>query len=139
MFRVLTLVPLLLAGAALFDAADAEALSCQRRIISRGDPMAKVLALCGEPAQQTQRLVSRSQTIGTRIVNGQHVFDTISATVEVSKWVYDFGPMRLMRELTFEDGTLVRIRTLGRGGVTQAREETGPTSQRLVADRPRRA
>jgi len=138
MFRVLSLVPLLLAAAALFDAADAEALSCQRRIISRGDPMAKVLALCGQPAQQTQRLVSRSQTIGTRIIDGQTVFDTISATVEVSKWVYDFGPQRLMRELTFEDGTLVRIRTLGRGGVTQAREETGPTAGRLVMDRHRR-
>ncbi len=138
MIRALTLVPLLLAGAALFDAADAEALSCQRRIISRGDPMAKVMALCGEPAQQTQRLVTRSQTVGTRIVSGQRVFSTVSATVEVSKWLYDFGPYRLMRELTFEDGTLIRIRTLGRGGVTQAREETGPTSRRLVGDRHRR-
>lgn len=138
MARALALVPFLLAAAALFDAADAEALSCQRRIISRGDPMAKVVALCGEPAQQSQRLVTRSQTIGTRVVNGQAVFSTVSATVQVSKWVYDFGPLRLMRELTFEDGVLVRIRTLGRGGITPRVEDTGPTARALVADRHRR-
>lgn len=138
MARALTLVPLLLAAAALFDASDAEALSCQRRIISRGDPMAKVVSLCGQPAQQTQRLLTRSQTVGTQIVNGQAVFQTISATVAVSKWVYDFGPQRLMRELTFEDGVLVRIRTLGRGGLQPAGGD-GPTARLLLADRPRRA
>lgn len=139
MFRVLTLVPLLLAGAALFDAADAEALSCQRRIISRGDPMAKVIGLCGEPAQRTSRLVTRSQTVASPVVNGQRVYSTVSATVEVSKWTYDFGRYRLMRELTFEDGTLVRIRTLGRGGIFQADEDDGPSARHLVADRRRRA
>ena len=137
MARALALVPFLLAAAALFDAGDAEALSCQRRIIGRGDPMAKVISLCGQPAQQTQRLVTRSQTIGTRVVNGQAVFSTVSASVEVSKWVYDFGPQRLMTELTFEDGVLVRERTLGRGGYQRA-EDNGPTAHRWVADRPRR-
>jgi len=137
MARALALVPFLLAAAALFDASDAEALSCQRRIISRGDPMAKVVSLCGQPAQRTQRLVTRSQTVGTRIVNGQALFSTVSATVEVSKWVYDFGPLRLMRELTFEDGVLIQIRTLGRGGYHQA-DDGGPTARALIADRPRR-
>ena len=115
MFRALALVPLLLAAAALFDAADARALSCQRRIVTRGDSVAKVVHLCGEPASRVDRNVMRSQTIAQRDVAGAVVYSTISVSVNVSTWVYDFGPLRLMQELTFEDGTLVNLRTLGHG------------------------
>lgn len=131
MARALALVPFLLAAAALFDAADADALSCQRRIVTRGDDMSKVVALCGEPVSRTDRVVTRSQTIAVGAREGVPIFSTISASVLVSRWVYDFGPLRLMQELTFEDGTLVNLRTLGRGGLTSA-ARLEPASERLV-------
>ena len=36
-------------GVALFAAAPAHAFRCGTRIITRGDPAAKLLRLCGEP------------------------------------------------------------------------------------------
>jgi hypothetical protein len=35
--------------------------------------------------------------------------------VRVEEWVYNFGPTQLMSSLIFENGRLVRIRTLGYG------------------------
>jgi hypothetical protein len=35
---------------------------------------------------------------------------------EVDTWTYDFGPHRLIRVLTFEDGRLKAVRTGARGG-----------------------
>ena len=115
MIRALALLPLLLASMALFDAGEAEALSCQRRIVTRGDSMAKVTALCGDPTTRVERNVTRSQTVARRGPHGSVWYETVRVDVHVAQWVYDFGPLRLMQELTFEDGTLISLRTLGHG------------------------
>jgi hypothetical protein len=36
-------------------------------------------------------------------------------SVRIDVWIYDFGPQRFMEELTFENGILRQLRTLGRG------------------------
>ena len=139
MARSLALVPLLLAAFALFDAASAEALSCKQRLVTRGDPMIRVLRLCGEPDSRVERDVVARQTVGARGYRGV-VLSTVSATVRVSTWIYDFGPLRLMQELTFEDGILVYIRTLGRGLRASLDEppDGRATGEPLAVDRRRR-
>lgn len=93
----------------------ARAMHCQNRLVAVGDPMARVLALCGEPSSRVERVVQRAQHVHRRIARGVVVTDTISVSVTLTELVYDFGPTRFMRELTFEDGILRRIETLGYG------------------------
>ncbi len=38
-----------------------------------------------------------------------------ASTVQLEVWTYNFGPRRFMKRLTFEDGRLISIETLGRG------------------------
>lgn len=94
-----------------FDAT-AHALSCQQRVVNRGDTAAEVLILCGEPLQRVTRLEQRSQAV-TGAAGA--VVSVITRTTQVDVWVYDFGRNRLMRELTFRDGQLANIRSLGYG------------------------
>ncbi len=102
---------------------DAEAMSCQRRIVSRGDSQAKVVTLCGDPMSRTSRTIQNSSSVLVPLAQGGFVAQTQSVSIVQERWVYNFGPRRLMRELTFEDGILVRIRTLGYGSNPPAAAE----------------
>lgn len=107
-------LPLLAAASVLSLASSAEALSCQRRIVARGDSQVRVQQLCGEPAAKNQRVVERSSAVVVPAGNG-YLADSVSVSVLVERWTYDFGPRRSMQELTFEDGVLVNVRTRGYG------------------------
>ncbi|MCA9609066.1 MAG: DUF2845 domain-containing protein [Myxococcales bacterium] len=96
-------------------AAPSEAMTCRNRIVHEGDASARVLELCGDPAEIVQRTVSRSRTIQRQLPDGTVIADTITVTVAVEDWTYDFGPQRFMQRLTFEEGTLVSIETLSYG------------------------
>jgi hypothetical protein len=111
--RSLALTAALVATAA--TASPAHALSCRGRLIDRGDAPSRVRRLCGEPSDVTTRRVERERTVLRRGPGGTVVSDRVSVTVEVQEWVYDFGPRRLVRRLTFEDGELVHIATEGYG------------------------
>lgn len=117
------LAVLVLALGAL-GASSARAMSCQNRLVRVGDAPARVRSLCGEPADVTTRVEQRSVTVHRRAASGVIVSETISVAVTVERWVYDFGPQRLMRELLFEDGRLQTIQTLGYG--TATREARAP-------------
>ena len=106
-----------LAAGLLGFTADAQALSCQKRIVSRGDSQARVRALCGEPVQVDEAVLERSRMVLRAGPGRTVVGDQVAYSVVVAKWTYDFGPQRLMQELTFENGTLTQLRTLGRGGL----------------------
>lgn len=93
----------------------AEALSCRQRLVSAGTSSARVIELCGDPTEIVQRTETRSRTIQRVAPDGTVIQDTVSYTVVVETWTYDFGPQRFMRQLIFEDGTLRQIRTLGYG------------------------
>ncbi len=97
-------------------AAPAQALRCDGRLISDGDPKGRVLSHCGEPTSIERRVAVRRapavRLIEGRLVSGPAV-NLEEVTIET--WLYNFGPRRLMRELRFENGRLVRIERLGYG------------------------
>ena len=105
----------------LSQAGSASAFHCENRLVDEGDPAARVRSLCGEPVDVSRRVESRAVTVHRRLPDGSFVSDTAMVSVEVEIWVYDFGPRRFMRELSFEEGRLVRIRTLGYGTRRDAR------------------
>ena len=98
-------------------AQQADALSCSQRLVRVGDASARVLQLCGDPAEIVERTESRTTTVQGRAPDGTIVAHTVTVTVVVEQWTYDFGPQRFMRQLVFEGGVLLRMSTLGYGTV----------------------
>ena len=76
-----------------------------------GQSPSRVRATWGEPTETTSRIVQNAVTAAP--IDG--VVQTAQTTTQVETWVYNFGPRRFMRRVTFEDGRVVRIETLGRG------------------------
>ena len=84
-----------------------------------GDLMSDVVAYCGEPTQVT---VGEKRQLGQFFVP-YHVRDGWlvqgpfigEVPVEVEEWVYNFGPTRFMRILSFENGILRSVRYGGYG------------------------
>jgi hypothetical protein len=79
---------------------------CEHLGLREGLTTYDVLARCGPPAVRDGRLVK--------------LFDagdgtTVTRTVTVEVWSYDFGPRVLVRRLEFEDGRLARVETGGYG------------------------
>jgi hypothetical protein len=118
-FRIVPASALALAAGVLVATlalpSSASALSCNQRIVGTGDTEAYVKSLCGEPAQVSTRTETRTVYGGHRVVDGVVVGSSRSVTVQITVWVYDFGPRRLMQELIFEEGVLRNVRTLGYG------------------------
>jgi len=81
------------------------------RVATVGDLSWEVLTVCGDPDHQDRRVVQRA--IAQRWPGRAAEVALVSVTVE--RWIYDDGPDRLVRVLTFEDGRLVRIETRGFG------------------------
>jgi len=113
MVRVLLLLPLLVSGSALFDAASAAALfRCGGGIVSPGDSLERVADICGEPDQVAERVEVRRS--GGEWCDGRYR-DGVTRVVHIETWVFDLGPQRLVQALTFENGSLVRIEPRGFG------------------------
>jgi hypothetical protein len=114
-------IPALLSG--LLLASDpAHALRCDGKLIREGMLDIEVQEYCGEPTAIRDRgFVVRSFTLfelqrarreihAVRFGPGnflQHVL--------VTEFIYNLGPSKLMRRLTFEDGILTDVETLGYG------------------------
>jgi hypothetical protein len=94
--------------------ASAQAMECGNKLITRGDSISKVATLCGNPAQVDRTSIVRSSS--GSFVNGQWV-QSGGAQVEipVEVWLYNFGPDKLMQQIRFEDGRVVRIESLDYG------------------------
>lgn len=118
-------LPALVAAAALLGAGPAEAFRCGTRLVSRGDPLPKVLNFCGEPAGRQERVIYRSgrtrQPVTTTLPPGIGARDEVVAyerslvEVVVEEWTYNLGPRKLMRLVRFEDGFVTEVTTLGYG------------------------
>ncbi|GAB4112348.1 MAG: hypothetical protein OHK0013_48270 [Sandaracinaceae bacterium] len=94
----------------------AHALECGQSIVVRGDRMARVRAVCGEPVSVAVRVETRVAPGVSPLPPGAvpppgYVVPTITVQIEV--WTYDFGPGRFVEELTFENGVLVSTRPIG--------------------------
>jgi len=99
---------LLVTVLALSSPARADSMRCGTKLLTDGDPLDKVVALCGEPAS-----IERREILRPYYYNGTH--SNFSYEVSVEIWTYNFGPHKLMYRLRFEDGLLVDIDTLTHG------------------------
>jgi len=103
----------------------ASAMRCGSALISKGDIQAKVLQYCGDPIQTTKRYglrrgvyvrsgISLGSAAGS-IQQGKYYYPYGQSEVLIEDWVFNLGPNKLMRQLTFENGIVVRVETLGYG------------------------
>jgi Protein of unknown function (DUF2845) len=88
------------------------ALDCEGRLVSEGQTLSEVYAICGTPAQ-----VDDSLDIILQLVYDPfgRVVDHLPVAVPKSLWIDHVGPSRLVYRLTFRDGKLVHIETGGYG------------------------
>jgi hypothetical protein len=99
--------------------ASAQAMECGNKLITAGDSLAKVATLCGNPTQVDRTSIVQSAS-GT-FVNGQWV-QSGGAQIEipVEVWLYNLGPDKLMRQIRFEGGRVVKIETLDYGYIEKS-------------------
>ena len=97
------------------------AFRCGNRIIQDGMHEAEVIRLCGEPVStRSLGYVIRSYSYGRRSLHpGRRPYPAdyghYHHEVLVTEMLFNFGPRKLMRRLTFEGGILTSIRTMGYG------------------------
>ena len=105
----------------LLQSDDAWALRCGSRLVKEGMHESEVILICGEP-ESVRRLgyvlrpvvVKRPAGIaGFRTT--KRVYGGFHQELAVTEMLYNFGPNRLMRVLTFEGGLLTSIDTAGYG------------------------
>ena len=123
---------LVIATAALLLAEPALAFRCKGKLVTEGDPQAKVLKFCGEPTSIQQRMIyrsgiprawvgqpaCRSRTATRRSTISREellIHDRSVVEVLVEEWTYNFGPHKLMRVVRFENGLVAEITRLGYG------------------------
>jgi hypothetical protein len=106
------LAPLLLAVLLVPAVASADTMRCGSQLITEGDPIDKVLALCGEPATRSRTWITRQPRFE---YGGQEVPFPGSEDVPVDVWTYDFGSSRLMRRVRMVAGKVESIETLEHG------------------------
>jgi hypothetical protein len=121
--RVPFLIAAILAASAVHAA---DSMRCGNRLVSGGDPKAKVAEVCGQPSQVERRTVLRSGFPRTNVDNDDARVRTVSDTellvhdrslveVQVEVWLYNRGRTSLLRELVFHDNRLVAVNVLGHG------------------------
>lgn len=109
-----TAATLTLAAALLWaGGAAADSFRCGTRLVTDGDSIDKVQALCGAPDSIQRREVMQRPV---RWYRGRPYYTTYEPVpIPIEYWTYNLGPNKLMRRLTFEDGLLVDVETLNHG------------------------
>ncbi len=106
----------------------ADTLRCGRYVVSEGMSPYEVVQKCGEPNfQQVVRevvtvVVNRQSRVEAVEPGTQDALSRLNVTTQeqaplyrdIDRWTYDFGSGRLLREVDFYNGALIRIRTAGR-------------------------
>jgi hypothetical protein len=120
-------IMLMIAGILVSSAASsAESMRCGHRVVTDGDPKAKVAELCGQPTHAERRTVYRSGLPRQRFLVDEGTLQSVSYSellihnrslveVEVDVWLYNRGRSRLMREVIFHDNRVVEVNVLGHG------------------------
>ena len=60
-------------------------------------------------------MIQNTSSVLVPLAGGGFAVQAQGVSVVQERWLYNFGPRRLMREITFQDGLIVQIRTLGYG------------------------
>jgi hypothetical protein len=108
-----TLLSALLLGSAGVAAAATSNFRCGSELITKGNRQSEVLAYCGPPSDVVRTSTWRTPAywhFGRRYYYGDGLVE-----MPVELWTYNLGPSNLMRELRFEGGALVSVRSLGYG------------------------
>lgn len=87
-----------------------QTLRCSEKIISTGSTRLEVTSLCGDPAQVEHKTIYKDVAAAA-----PNVTAATTTEVQLELWTYNFGPNRLMQRIWLEDGTVVRIESLGYG------------------------
>lgn len=101
------------------------AFRCGKWIISRGDTAYEVIAKCGEPsfveAWEEERIARDyydpylfENDYEDRYGNDYRRYREslfVKENIIIEKWTYNFGPLRFIRYLRFENGKLMQITT----------------------------
>ncbi len=91
---------------ALERLSESDSKACQRGVYPLNSTAGVIRASCGQPDQLDQWRKMREQVTGS----GQKVHRLVT----FERWVYDLGPGKLLRALTFENGELRRVEQLER-------------------------
>ncbi len=82
---------------------DAASFRCGTKLVTNGNTKAEVFRKCGEPSW-------RQDYTQEWFAGHEHDLLTVKI-VATEQWTYNLGPQKLMRHLTFKNGTLVSIQT----------------------------
>ena len=91
-----------------------DSFRCKGKIVESGFHMSEVLSKCGEPdwrGARTEEKVEQVQDLN----NDEGEKHWVRKRVAVEEWLYNFGPGKFMRVLTFRDKRLGAISSLGYG------------------------
>jgi hypothetical protein len=102
----------------LFMPLPAQAFYCGTRVISEGDALGRVEALCGPPTSVRHYVAYESFHGFThhphhRIHHGPYYRFMTPVTVE--EWRYNFGPQRFIQRVVFVNGAVKKIESEGYG------------------------
>ena len=119
-----TYLKLAVACLVLMTASSAHAFRCGNDIIAKDSLRYEVISACGEPSQKDFKTVEVTRYVSVSSLakrglpdNYVLVGDRIAITEDqiIEEWIYDFGPNKLVRKLTFQDGKISHIESLGYG------------------------
>jgi hypothetical protein len=91
-----------------------EGFRCESgRIVSRGDHSYEVRKNCGDPDHVARRTETRK--VKYRIIRwvqgvAEEATEEREVEVQIDEWVYDMGPNRLVRFVSFENGRVIDVR-----------------------------
>jgi hypothetical protein len=88
------------------------------RLVNVGDGMYEVRTKCGDPDQATQRVEKRriKVKLGHRAgASSEEVSEEHDVEILIDEWVYDLGPERFIRTVSFENSRVTDVATGGRG------------------------
>lgn len=107
-------------------AANAGSMRCGRYIISEGASQYEVVTKCGEPAYQqwieepvtvvtTGQAQIRTSTDGNPVRQEDIAVQELAPLYrDIERWTYNQGSGKLLREVDFLNGEVIRIKTGGR-------------------------
>ena len=105
-------LPIVVVSFVVLLVSETEAFYCGARVVSIGDPQVSVQRKCGDPDTTEWRISYRALPTQDPY-SGELV--TVYTPVAIEVWLYNFGPQRFMEELSFENGRLMSIQSLGYG------------------------
>jgi hypothetical protein len=120
-------VALLVVSVLLLMSDPAHALRCGNKLVLKGMLESEVQAHCGDPtATRDLGYVVRSvHPLAYPPVHGGVLFrygpGHYYQEVQVTEYIYNLGPRKLMRRLRFENGILTEVETMGYGYLERAR------------------